>query len=78
MLDAAAWLPVRNRWPRAAQKAWAVTSHARALASAPGDDVVPVAALLRDAYPRALTPARARAACPWCALGAVPLARIAA
>ncbi len=44
---------------RAAQEAWAVTSHARALASAPGDDVVPVAALLRDAYPRALTPARA-------------------
>ncbi len=59
MLDAAAAIAGAQSLARAAQEAWAVTSHARALASAPGDDVVPVAALLRDAYPRALTPARA-------------------
>lgn len=59
MLDAAAAIAGAQSLARAAQEAWAVTSHARALAAAPGDDVVPVAALLRDTYPRALTPARA-------------------
>ncbi len=53
-------LPVRRSLARAAQEAWAVTSHARALAYCDrGMTLVPVAALLRDAYPRALTPARA-------------------
>ena len=48
MLDAAAAIAGAQSLARAAQEAWAVTSHARALAAAPGDDVVPVAALLRE------------------------------
>ena len=59
MLDAAAAVAGQQSLTRAAQDAWAVTSHARALAYAPGDEVVPVAGLARDAYPRVLTPARA-------------------
>lgn len=61
MLDAAAAIACEQTLTRAAQDAWAVASHARALAYAyaPGDEVVPVAGLVRDAYPRTLTPARA-------------------
>ncbi|VUZ28951.1 putative acetyl-CoA acyltransferase, partial [uncultured Comamonas sp.] len=59
MLDAAAAIACEQTLTRAAQDAWAVASHARALAYVPGDEVVPVAGLVRDAYPRTLTPARA-------------------
>ncbi|MBV2164411.1 MAG: acetyl-CoA C-acyltransferase [Comamonas sp.] len=59
MLDAAAAIACQHTLTRPAQDAWAVTSHARALAYVPGDEVVPVAGWGRDVYPRALTLARA-------------------
>ncbi len=72
MLDAAAQIAAAHGITRAAQDAWAVTSHAQALryaqacaaaatsTSSPGGQaVVPIAACTHDTYPRALTLARA-------------------
>lgn len=58
MLDAAAAIASAQAHTRLAQDAWAMASHARAVAAVPGPEVVPLAGVRRDAYPRPLTPAR--------------------
>ena len=61
MLDAAADTAAHQALARSAQDAYALHSHAQAcrLRTAPQPEIVPVAGLAHDAYPRALTPARA-------------------
>ncbi len=60
MLQAAAAGAARLGLSRAAQDAWAVDSHARALASRGGlmHEIVPIAGLHHDAYPRSLNATR--------------------
>lgn len=59
--QAAARLAARHGVTRAAQDAWAIDSHARALAGRArmADEIVPIGAAAHDAYARALTAARA-------------------
>ena len=61
MLDAAADLAAAHALPRSVQDAYALHSHAQALQhrATQHAEIVPIAALAQDAYPRALTPARA-------------------
>ena len=61
MLDAAADLAAAHALPRSVQDAYALHSHAQALQhrATQHPEIVPIAALAHDAYPRALTPARA-------------------
>jgi len=61
MLDAAADTAAQQALARSAQDAYALHSHAQAcrVRTAPQPEIVPVAGLAHDAYPRALTPARA-------------------
>ncbi len=57
MHAAAAGLAVRAGIGRAAQEAFAVASHAKALAVAAWPEIVPVAGVARDPFARVLTPA---------------------
>lgn len=57
MTEAAAALAARLEIARAAQEAWAVESHAKALAQADWPEIVPLAGLMRDVFARRLTPA---------------------
>ncbi|MFT4192870.1 MAG: thiolase family protein, partial [Comamonas sp.] len=61
MLQAAARYAFDHGYSRAAQDAYALHSHARALAHAGdlADEIVPVAALAGDAHPRAMSASRA-------------------
>ncbi|MDP2080059.1 MAG: thiolase family protein [Pseudotabrizicola sp.] len=62
MADAAAALALACGYTRAAQEAWAVASHTKALAQEKWPEIVPVAGLQRDAFTRKLTPALLRRA----------------
>lgn len=57
MAEAAAALAEGCGYSRAAQEAWAVESHAKALGVADWPEIVPVAGVERDVFPRRLTPA---------------------
>ncbi|MDR7125904.1 thiolase family protein [Pseudotabrizicola sp. 4114] len=57
MADAAAALARACGYGRAAQEAWAVASHAKALAVADWPEIVPVVGVSRDDFARRLTPA---------------------
>lgn len=57
MAEAAAALSTRLGISRAAQDAWAVESHRKALAADLSPEIVPVAGVTRDPFARALTPA---------------------
>lgn len=57
MAEAAAALAAACGYDRAAQEAWAVTSHAKALAAADWPEIVPLAGVTRDVFARRLTPA---------------------
>lgn len=59
MTEAAAALAARLGISRAAQDGWALDSHRKALAHPPAAEIVPLAGVARDAFPRALTPALA-------------------
>ena len=56
MADAAAALARACGYDRAAQEAWAVESHAKALAVAEWPEIVPLAGVARDVFARRLTP----------------------
>lgn len=64
MTEAAAALADRLGISRAAQEAYAVLSHARALRCDQAAEIVPVAGVARDAFARRLTPALAQRAKP--------------
>lgn len=56
MIAAAATLAEVFNIPRDRQDAFAIASHRKAIANSPGDgEIVPLAGLMRDAFPRALT-----------------------
>ena len=57
MAEAAAALSTRLGTSRAAQDAWAVDSHRKALAADLSPEIVPVAGVTRDPFARSLTPA---------------------
>ncbi|MFN4156308.1 MAG: thiolase family protein [Paracoccaceae bacterium] len=57
MADAAAALAVACGYDRAAQEAWAVLSHSKALAVDDWPEIVPLAEVARDVFARRLTPA---------------------
>jgi acetyl-CoA C-acetyltransferase len=57
MAEAAEALAQRLGISRARQEAWAQESHAKALNSDHSAEIVPLAAITRDAFPRRLTPA---------------------
>ncbi|MDO9640118.1 MAG: thiolase family protein [Pseudotabrizicola sp.] len=57
MAEAAAALAAVCGYDRAAQEAWAVQSHAKALAVQDWPEIVPLAGVVRDAFARLLTPA---------------------
>jgi acetyl-CoA C-acetyltransferase len=59
MADAADALARRLQITRAAQEAWAMESHRKALAADHSAEIVPINAQSRDAFTRALTPALA-------------------
>lgn len=59
MAEAADALALRLNILRIEQEAWAVGSHAKALAADPGAEIVPLAGQARDAFTRRLTPALA-------------------
>ncbi len=56
MAEAAAALAAACGYDRAAQEAWAVASHGKALAAAVCPEIVPLAGMARDAFARRLTP----------------------